>query len=110
MSHHPNEPLVEIVGIEEGGRGRSCEEHSVCGQALAIDSVVRFRSIQTCNGESISTARILYYSDRKYLQSHPACFSIVWSSQLHTILVSHSAFWPNHQMQMLMNLQLEFTG
>lgn len=51
MSHHPNEPLVEIVGIEEGGRGRSCEEHRVCGEALAIDSVVRFRCIQIINGE-----------------------------------------------------------
>ena len=51
MSHHPNEPLVEIVGIEEGGRGRSCEEHGVCGEALRIDSVVRFRTIQIINGE-----------------------------------------------------------
>ena len=51
MLHHPNEPLIEIVGIEESGRGRSCEEHSVCGEALAIDSVVRFRSIQIINGE-----------------------------------------------------------
>ena len=51
MSHHPNEPLVEIVGIEEGGRGRSCEEHGVCSEALRIDSVVRFCTIQIINGE-----------------------------------------------------------
>jgi hypothetical protein len=51
MAHHPDEPLVEIVGIEESGRGRSCEEHPVCGQVLALDSVVRFRSIRIVNGE-----------------------------------------------------------
>jgi hypothetical protein len=51
MLHHPNEPLVEIVGIEASGRGRSCEVHNCCGEALAIDSVVRFRSIQIVNGE-----------------------------------------------------------
>ena len=46
---HPDEPLVEIVGIEESGRGRSSEEHAVCGEALAIDSVVRFLAIQILN-------------------------------------------------------------
>lgn len=49
MSRHPNEPLIEIVGIQESGRGRSCEEHNVCGEALMLDSVVRFRSIQIIN-------------------------------------------------------------
>jgi hypothetical protein len=41
MSHHPDEPLIEIVGIEESGRGRSCEEHKCCGDALALDSVAQ---------------------------------------------------------------------
>lgn len=49
MSKHPDEPLVEIVGIEEGGRGRSCEIHTVCGSALELDSVVRFRLIHILN-------------------------------------------------------------
>ena len=51
MAHHPNEPLVEIVGIEESGNGRSCEAHPVCGDALAIDNIVRFWRIQIVNGE-----------------------------------------------------------
>jgi hypothetical protein len=50
MSHHPTEPLVEIVGIEANNRGRSCEAHDVCGSALGIDSIVRFRVIQIMNG------------------------------------------------------------
>lgn len=49
--YHPNEPLIEIVGVEEGGQGRSCEEHVVCGDALAIDSIVRFRTIQIINSK-----------------------------------------------------------
>ena len=27
VSHHPDGIQVEIVGIEEGNRGRSCEQH-----------------------------------------------------------------------------------
>ena len=50
MSHHPDEPLVEIVGIEASNRGRSCEAHDVCGDVLAVDSVVRFRTTQIQNG------------------------------------------------------------
>jgi hypothetical protein len=49
MSHHPNEPLVEIVGIEASNRGRFCEEHNICDSVIEIDSVVRFRVIQSIN-------------------------------------------------------------
>jgi hypothetical protein len=54
MAFHPNEPLVEILGIEASNRGRSCEAHDVCGQALEIDAVVRCRSIQIINGRYIN--------------------------------------------------------
>ena len=50
MSHHPTGIQVDLVGIEEGGRGRSCEEHQVCGKVLTIDAVVRLRCIQIKNG------------------------------------------------------------
>jgi hypothetical protein len=53
MAHHPNEPLVENVGIAANNRGRSCEHHNVCGDALTIDCVVRFRSIQILNGKNV---------------------------------------------------------
>ena len=59
MAHHPDEPLVEIVGIEQSGRGCSCEEHDVCGEALAtIDSVVRFRTIQILNDKGTEETAI----------------------------------------------------
>jgi hypothetical protein len=40
MSHHPDEPLVEIVGIEASNRGRACEVHNVCIEALTVGCVV----------------------------------------------------------------------
>ena len=65
MSRHPDEPLVEIVGLEEGGRGRSCEAHSVCGSALTIDSVVRFRTIEIINedGDEETAVGVYWVTD-----------------------------------------------
>jgi hypothetical protein len=36
---HPEGVTVDIVGIEAGNRGRSCEEHDVCGLVLEENSV-----------------------------------------------------------------------
>ena len=44
---HPSGVVVEIVGMERGDQGRSCEEHDVnCGEVLAEDVVVRLRKVQ----------------------------------------------------------------
>jgi hypothetical protein len=43
---HPDGILIDIVGINEPSRGRSCEEHGVCGSILQLDTVVRLRSVQ----------------------------------------------------------------
>jgi hypothetical protein len=44
---HPTGVTIEIVGIERGERGRSCEEHAVCGSAvLQEDTVVRICKCQ----------------------------------------------------------------
>ena len=45
---------IEIVGIARGDRGRSCEEHDVCGAVLQEDSVVRIRHVQI-TGEEMGT-------------------------------------------------------
>ena len=39
--HHPTGVQVEVVGITASNRGRSCEEHEVCGAVLEVDSVVQ---------------------------------------------------------------------
>ena len=51
LKHHPTGVEVEVVGIESGDRGRSCEEHEVCGSVIEPDTVVRFRSVTIINGK-----------------------------------------------------------
>ena len=46
MAHRPKPIVIEIVGIEEGSRGWSCEEHAVCGSVLDEDVVVCLRKVQ----------------------------------------------------------------
>jgi hypothetical protein len=46
MAHHPTGITFDIVGIEAGNRGRSCEEHDVCGSILEENTVVRIRHVQ----------------------------------------------------------------
>jgi len=40
---HPPGIVVEIVGIEKEDRGRSCEEHAVCGVVVEEDTLLRLR-------------------------------------------------------------------
>lgn len=46
MASHPSQVLVDVVGIKASDRGRSCEEHKVCGSVLEHDTLVRFRALQ----------------------------------------------------------------
>ncbi len=43
---HPMGIIVEVVGIRMGDRGRSCEEHSVCGEVVEEDTLLRLRRVQ----------------------------------------------------------------
>ena len=38
--------VVEVVGIKMGDRGRSCEEHSVCGEVVEEDTWLRLGRVQ----------------------------------------------------------------
>ena len=58
---HPSGVTVEIVGIAMKDRGRSCEEHDVCGSVLTEDSVVRFRKTQVIIDEREQTAIAVYW-------------------------------------------------
>jgi hypothetical protein len=46
VATHPPGVIVEIVGTLMGDRGRSCEEHAVCGSVLEEDMVVRLLKVQ----------------------------------------------------------------
>ena len=64
MAFHPTGITVEIVGTEANTQGRSCEEHDICGSALAEDTVVRFRKVQiVVNGKEESAIAAYHVSD-----------------------------------------------
>jgi hypothetical protein len=46
MTTHPQGVVIDIVGVEESNRGRSCERHDVCGDHFGLDAVVRLRQVQ----------------------------------------------------------------
>ena len=56
---------VEIVGIGRSDRGRSYEEHDVCGTVLQKDSVVRIRHMQIIGdtGKEESALTVYWISD-----------------------------------------------
>jgi hypothetical protein len=52
MNQHPSGIEVEIVGINQNGNGRSCEEHNTCGTAVVmLDTVLRLQKVQIINGK-----------------------------------------------------------
>lgn len=63
---HPSGVTIEIVGIERGERGRSCEDHAVCGSAvLQEDTVVRIRKCEILldDGKEESALAVYWVGD-----------------------------------------------
>ena len=46
MAHRPEPIVIEIVSIEEGRHGQSCDEHNVCGGVMEEDVVVSLWKVQ----------------------------------------------------------------
>ena len=62
MSHlHLSGVIVDVVGIKEPSRGRSCEEHATCGDMLDVDTLVRFFAIQLLNNKKKEETAIAAY-------------------------------------------------
>ena len=53
VTRHPSGVRLEIVGINEGNRGRSCEQHRCCGRIVTLDMVLRLRKVQIINGKGV---------------------------------------------------------
>jgi hypothetical protein len=52
MNQHPSGIEVEIVGINQSGNGRWCEEHNTWGTAVVmLDTVLRLQKVQIINGK-----------------------------------------------------------
>ncbi len=59
---HPTGVVVEIIGMEVGDQGCSCEEHaSNCGEVMAEDMVVRLLKVQIQVEEQEETAIAAYW-------------------------------------------------
>jgi hypothetical protein len=58
---HPVGITIDIVRIEADNRGRSCEEHDVCGSVLKEDAVVRIRHVQIRVDGSEESALAVYW-------------------------------------------------
>ena len=58
---HPVGITIDTVGIEADNRGRSCEEHDVCGRILEENAVVRIRHVQILVDGSEESALAVYW-------------------------------------------------
>ena len=45
--------MIEIVGIKDGERGRSCSIHRVCGESLMVGMYFRIRKVQIVNESGV---------------------------------------------------------
>jgi hypothetical protein len=44
---------IHIVGLNNGGLGRSCAIHDVCGSAITEGSILCLRHVVTCRGDEL---------------------------------------------------------
>ena len=89
MAHRPEPIVIEIVGIEEGSRGWSCEEHAVCGCVVDEDVVVRLRKVQVLVDGREETVIAVYWvtdgADRcrvGFLQRHMVAYASHYNGAL----------------------------
>jgi hypothetical protein len=61
MATLPDPIVINIVGLEADDRGRSCEEHEVCGVVMQEDVVVRLRKVQVLVDGKEETAIAAYW-------------------------------------------------
>ena len=53
--------VVEIVGLEEGGRGRSCIKHNECGSCVKKHMILRVRKVIIVNDEGHREVALALY-------------------------------------------------
>jgi hypothetical protein len=58
---HSSGYVVDLVGIDDSSRGRSCESHSCCGNLLECDTVIRLRRVQIINDAGVEESAIAGY-------------------------------------------------
>ena len=63
-SFHPTGVVVEIVGTNASGSGRSCKEHDGCGEVLKENGVVHLWKVQiVVNGKEELAIAAIWVTD-----------------------------------------------
>ena len=70
---HPTGVVVEIVGIDRGDRGRSCEEHDVCGSVVEEDTLLCLRKEQIMVDGVEETAISCYWVIKHHMIKDKTC-------------------------------------
>ena len=107
MAHRPEPIIIEIVGIEEGSRGRSCEEHAVCGSVVDEDVVVRLRKVQLLVDGKEETAIAAYWvTDGEdccrvgFLQHHMVAYASRYDGALTRVLGPNANMFDSAERQL----------
>ena len=53
---------IEIVGLFEGGHGRSCDNHDVCGEIVTLNKILRLRSVVITNDQGKKENAVAAYA------------------------------------------------
>ena len=53
MFSHICSSNIHLVGLNNGGLGRSCEVHSVCGSSVVVGSIITLKKTQTARGSEL---------------------------------------------------------
>ena len=53
MFSHICSSNIHLVGLNNGGLGRSCEVHSVCGSSVVVGSIITLKKFQTARGSEL---------------------------------------------------------
>ena len=53
MFSHICSSNIHLVGLNNGGLGRSCEVHSVCGSSVVVDCIITLKNFQTESGSEL---------------------------------------------------------
>ena len=53
---------VEVVGLLEGGRGRNCSHHAVCGKSVQTGMILQLKSMQIVNDAGVAEKAVGVYA------------------------------------------------
>jgi hypothetical protein len=82
---HPSGIVVKVVGIGMGDHGRSCEEHSVCGEVVEEDNLLLLQRVQIeVDGQEETAIACIWVTDgidhchvgflKHHMLKHAWCF------------------------------------